>query len=246
VSVLYKLESGGSGNGITDFLKRQQCGHAAVLAKVEPKSIARGNQLRGTIYHAFTEIYRTLGEKYDPSTVEFVSDMEMPSEFLEKRQEAERCFNAFQERYCSTFGGTVLGIEKSFELEGLTARLDALIQLPEENELKVPAGTYVVDDKCLSMFGPSDRAMYEYSPQAAWYRHVSGADGVVFLCCIATTKPRFEIVVAKPWAKAEVQALEARMRLPLVDERSYNCTTKYGNCKYMKQCLGKESEDGNS
>ncbi len=258
MSLTYKIEPGGSGNGITDALKRMRCGRLAHYDSLKPKVLAESEgTLTGTMAHAFVEIYTSHDANFDPEQVTFIHDeqYERPSYWPYANLEAIRMFNAYRKRFSPTLGGALVSAEQAFEVtthngitleKPLTARLDAIYEFGDENELGIPKGKFCIDYKFLGQFGANDRAQYEYSAQAAWYRHVLYAngvsvDGVVFIVGVKTKVPRFEIVLAEPFSQEALQNLIAKMIEKPNQERSFNCMSKWGYCPHAKKCLGENA-----
>jgi hypothetical protein len=215
----------------------------------KPKIISGGGQLCGSIAHAFVEIYSAHDANFDPEDVLFVppEGWEFPADFIVQRAEAERMFAAYKRKFAPNLGGKLIWAEKSFELVHndvkLTAKLDACYELPERNDLDVPAGTYIVDYKFLGKFGAAEAAAYARSPQAAWYRYIAwfhgeNPNGFLFLVGVKTKVPRFEVVKFEGYNSAALAELMDNMTKLSSQQRTYQCSSAWGNCSYMKQCLG--------
>lgn len=242
----FELQMGGSGYGITSALKYFRCPEMWHRDNEAPKTLGGGGMLAGTIYHAFLEIYRNLQYQYDPATVEFVypEGVQEPFDWHLERNRAEIAFHAYQDKYSPSLGGTLLHAEYKMQIGDLTAKMDAIYDLPEGNELGLQAGIWVVDDKLLSGFGDSTRSQYRYSPQGAWYKEALRLDGVykdvAGLCFHVATKTKevkFYTVEAAQWAPETLSILLAKMQEPRVRFKSFNCNDAYSSCRYVKDCL---------
>lgn len=249
----FELQMGGSGNGITSAMKYFRCPemwHRDEEAKARSgaASFGHGGMLAGTIYHAFLEIYRNLQHKYSPEGVEFIfpPGVDEPLDWALQRHEAERAFYTYQERYAPDLGGRLLYAEIPIEIDGLTARLDAVYDLPQYNQLGLSPGVWIVDDKLLARFGETNRNKYAYSPQGAWYveaSRLSGAlphdvQGVAFHIATKTKDVKFHVVPNVAWSQETIATMVARMREPRVRIKTYNCVDEYGYvCKYASSCL---------
>lgn len=249
MTITYEVVPGGSGNGVTSALKRMRCPRMAWYDEREKATNTRmrgGGTFCGTLAHAFVEIYTSHDANFDPLDVTFVpkEGYTFPDDFAVQHEEAVRMFEAYRKRFSPTLGGKLIAAEREFKLRELTAKLDGIYTFEDEkNELKAPPGTYIVDYKFLGKFGPSDAEAYVYSAQSAWYQHIARAngveiDGAYFVCGIKTKVPRFEIVRATKFSEEALNELIARMEEKPNQQRSYQCTSQYGNCAYMKECLG--------
>ncbi len=259
----FLLQFGGSGRGVTRWMSADQCQRRDWYYQ-QQGTRARcptGGALCGTLFHAFTEIYRALPGSYDPDVVEFdLPPGTLPSDdFDEQRVEASRMFRAFMIRFpAPVFGGQLLGNEREFDLFGITGRLDALVQLPSENPFGCPAGVYVYDDKCYSRRDKNWQDQFRYSPQGWLYsiaaKHLWDLDvkGTIFNVGFRLTKPIWEHVVQPfpteaqerfvlQWVANTAGGVDGHQGEP--PRRLGACTTgKYGVCSFAKQCLGTESK----
>jgi hypothetical protein len=256
------LEPGGSGNGVTNALKRMKCPRSVYYSDMyeeartksgAPKLVGTNGSLIGTLCHAYAEMY-SQGHEFEPVDVEFLcpEGYTFPDDFGDLHVEAARIFDAFKKKFRPGFGGTLLHAEKFFEYENdvnpakpLTARIDAIFRFDSTlNDLGVDPGTYIVDYKFLSQFGPKSVDEYRYSAQAGWYKFIAKhyglpIDAVVFVIGVRNTKPRFEIVRAEEMDAGALAHLIAQMKAETdLTVRTFNCSSKYGSCPHMSICLG--------
>lgn len=264
--IQYMLEPGGSGNGVTNALKRLKCPRSVYYDNLRaearadsslPVLVGTNGSLIGTLCHAYAEMY-SQGHEFEPTDVEFwcPDGYTFPDDFEDLYFEAARIFDAFKKKFRPGLGGTLLHAEKFFEYENdvnpakpLTARIDAIFRFDSTlNDLGMDPGTYIVDYKFLSQFGPKSVDEYRYSAQAGWYKHIARfyglpIDAVVFVIGVRNAKPRFEIVRAEEMDPGALAHLIAQMKAETdLTVRTFNCSSKYGSCPHMSICLGVQDD----
>lgn len=136
--IFQTLKSRGSGTGITYWLKWADCPERAYLDELaadncEPTSMESEATKKGTILHAFLELYykRGVGLPFEVGAVHFQTMRgDASNEDEEARIDAERLFRAYRARFPANELGKIVAIEKLVPVIGdnaMKARIEKAV-----------------------------------------------------------------------------------------------------------------------
>lgn len=167
--MIYKLGFGGSGLGISHYKTLSKCRNRARLNWEASQDHLPGaedsvNTAAGTLAHGFMAMYHEPGNRsqIDVKTVSFTPEYHPALFEPEARSEAERAFNAYQERFLPNSLGKVIGVEYrigatdshdtdppiTVDLLTRVAKTD-LARIGLARGLDLEPGLYIVDHKFL-------------------------------------------------------------------------------------------------
>jgi hypothetical protein len=257
--ILQTLHTGGSGFGMSYWLKWLDCQEKAFLDEQRSEETSglpkdEGSQI-GILGHSFLELYYK-GVDFQTPAVQFVQENKGAIDVDEKcRIEAERVFRAYRARFSATELGQVVGVEKQLEgpkienavgISPFTARIDLAVKVNEKvaGEQKkrfgmdLSPGYYLVDHKFLKSQGQNTVDEYLLAHQGTAYQLAWNAEfpkyeckGMIMNLLLKTKACEVVRFLVPPPSRAAIESLKYTLKL------AYIYKTEHERTKNTKHCV---------
>lgn len=231
----FTLGFGGSGRGISHYKTLNRCRNRATLNWEASQNQLPGaedseNTAAGTLAHGFMALYHGNGH-LEASEVLFEPEHHPSLAFPGARSEAERAFNAYQERFAPTSLGKVIGVEyrvgplevhdtdPAITVDLLTKISKAdLPRIGMARGLDLSPGHYIVDHKFLgqksgTMIDSYLNDMQGIGYQVIWERRrkqlkLPEVNGMIINFIIKTKAIQFMSLLIPPPTEVQIEAFD--------------------------------------